>query len=523
MVWRATDNEGRESAKIVWEVAPYLRGKGLDLGAGTFKVLPHVIGVDNGHHATFGHQIKPDVFVDTAERLPIFASGSLDFVYSSHLLEHIEDYKSALKEWWRVIKQGGKLILYLPHKDFYPNCGQPGSNPDHKHDFLPTDIIGAMEELSGWDLIECQERNNDMEYSMLLVFKKIHGRAHEFSHESPKPEKSVLVCRFGAYGDLMQCSSVLAGLKKQGYHVTLMASLPGVDVLSQDPNIDHIMLLDKDQIPNGDLGSFWAWQAKKYTKFVNLSESVEGTWLALPGRTQHAWSPMVRHRNMNRNYLEFQHEMADVPHDPQVKFYATLEEKAWARKQREKMGRYVIMWSMAGSSVHKTWSGLDSIIAAIMLNYKDVDFVLVGGNEAVILEQGWEKESRVHSTCGKWSIRQSLSFLEQADLLIGPETGVLNAAACMDLPKVCFLSHSSEENLTRDWINTVSLQSKGTRCAGRDRDDVPACHKLHYGWDNCTKTEDGTAQCQKDITVDEVYYHVEWYIENALKQDQQRA
>jgi len=514
MTWTIDGPQGFESKKIVWEVAPYLRGRGLDLGAGIFKVLPHVISVDNCHHEQFGQSINPDVKIETAEKLDVFASQSMDFVFSSHLLEHIQDYKAALKEWWRVVKQDGYLILYLPHKEFYPNVGTPGANPDHKHDFLPSDISTAMQEIShGWDLVQCQERNEDDEYSMLMIFKRIHGSKTMFSHLDPKPAKRALVCRFGAFGDLMQASSVFAGLKKQGYHVTLMASYPGLDVVTEDPNVDEFMIMDKDQVPNPDLQAFWAHQKKNYDKFVNLSESVEGTWLALPGRTAHGWTPMVRHKHMNYNYLQFQHELAGVPHEPDVKFYSTLDEKNWARKQRSKMGKFVILWSLAGSSVHKTWAGLDNILAALMLNYQDVDVVLCGGYDCQILESGWENEPRVHLTSGKWSMRQTLSFLEQADLVIGPETGVLNAACCLPLPKLIFLSHSSVENLTRDWVNTVSLFSKGTRCAGRDSDEVTACHMLHYGWANCTQDqESGTARCQRDISVEEVYFYLEHFI-----------
>lgn len=522
MVWRIDDPEGSESKKIVWEVAPYLRGRGLDLGAGYFKILPQAISVDNGDHAVnFGHQFVADIRCDAA-KLDLFASQSLDFVFSSHLLEHIEEYEMALKEWWRVVKQGGKLCLYLPHKDFYPNIGKEGANPTHKHDFLPQDIIDAMENISSpsnqFDLLECQERNNDNEYSMLLVFKKITGKKPEFSYKKPKPEKSVLICRFGAFGDLMQASSVFAGLKKQGYHVTLMTSLPGADVISQDPHIDNLMLLDRDQIPNADLGSFWRWQAKKYDKFVNLSESVEGTFLAMPGRTQHAWPPATRHWMLELNYVEFQHSLAGVPHDPRIKFYATPEEKAWAKKQRTKMGEFVILWSLAGSSAHKTWAGLDSVIAALMLNYKNVDVVLVGGPECALLEAGWENEPRVHRTCGKWTIRQSLAFIAEANLVIGPETGVLNAAAHEEVPKIIFLSHSSVYNLTHDWVNTTSLWGKNVSCPGRGNDEAPACHQMHYGWEHCKKDENtGTAVCQVAITADEVCYHIDCIIKIGMR------
>jgi ADP-heptose:LPS heptosyltransferase/predicted SAM-dependent methyltransferase len=518
MTWKIDGDQGAESKKIVWEVAPYLRGKGLDLGAGMFKILPHAISIDNGEHAhLFGHQFVADLCMN-CEKLDMFASQSMDYVFSSHLLEHIVDHKSALREWWRVVKQDGKLVLYLPHKDFYPNMGVDGANPTHVHDFLPADIIEAMMEIETaafrFDLIECQERNEDNEYSMLLVFKKIAGNKNKRSYIIPKPEKTALVCRFGAFGDLMQASSVFAGLKKQGYHITLMTSLPGADVISQDPHIDSIMLLDKDQIPNADLGKFWKHQAAKYDKFINLSESVEGTFLAMPGRSAHAWPPAVRHSMLNRNYVEFQHELAGLPHDPQIKFYATPEEKSWAKKQRSKMSDFVVLWSLAGSSVHKTWAGLDHVIAQLMVNYKNVDVVLCGGPECALLEAGWEKEPRVHLTCGKWSIRQSLAFIEESNLVIGPETGVLNAAANEDVPKILFLSHSTQENLSRDWVNTTSLQSVGTKCKGRGNDDAPACHQMHFGWAECNKDDaSGVAMCQKDISIDEVCYHVKCIID----------
>jgi SAM-dependent methyltransferase len=43
-----------------------------------------------------------------------FASGSLDCILSFDVLEHVPDYKSALGEFSRVLKNGGKLILTVP-------------------------------------------------------------------------------------------------------------------------------------------------------------------------------------------------------------------------------------------------------------------------------------------------------------------------------------------------------------------------------------------------------------------------
>ena len=500
MVWRAEDPYMAESKKIVWEVAPYLRGRGLDIGAGDFKVLPHVISVDNMHHSQFGFSVKPDVMCD-ASKLDVFGSQSMDFVYSSHTLEHIDNYAAALKEWWRVIKQGGYLILYLPDEDEYPKVGEKHANPDHKWNCSYGSVVAAMDDIRGWDLIEFQKRNEDNEYSLYFVFKKTNRQTNATSFINAPPEKTACVVRYGAFGDMMMASSVWAGLKKQGYHVTVFASQPGSDVIKNDPNIDKLVLFDKDQVPNANLVDFWGYQAKKFDKFVNLSETVEGTFLAMPGRTQHAWTPALRHKHMNHNYVQFAHDLAGVPHDPQVKFYSTQEERDWAKKTRAKMGEGpVVMWSLAGSSVHKTWAGLDQLLASVIVNYKDAHIVLVGGPECKMLEAGWENEPRVHKTSGVWSIRQTLTFLSECDLVIGPETGVMNAAACMDVPKITLLSHSTHENLTRDWKNVIPIASENTECPGRGKNEAPACHQLHYGWAHCKKDETtGTAQCQADI------------------------
>lgn len=519
MTWRADGPQGNEAAKICWEIVRYTRGRGLDLGCGPQATFPHFIRVDNLKDTQlFGQHIKPDVRLDTAEDLSLFSTESMDFVFSSHLLEHIEpsNVVKTLKEWLRVIKVNGYLVLYLPDEDEYPKVGEPGANPDHKWNVSKDRLVEYMEHAGNWDFTEFQKRNEGDEYSLYFVFTKKH-KSQSYSYERPKTERKTCgVVRYGAFGDLIQASSVFAGLHKQGYHITLYTSPPGDEVVAFDPNIDEFYVQGKDQVPNAALATFWAYHARKYDKWVNLSESVEGTFLAIPGRTMDFMRPAARHQLANRNYLEFQHLMADVPHDPQMRFYPTVDERAWAKRERAKTGGFTIVWSLAGSSIHKVWPYLDNVLAALMLEFPAVHVVLVGGPAGKILEQGWDNEPRIHKKCGVWKIRETLSFLEQADLVIGPETGVLNAAAQLPIPKVVFLSHSTQENLTRDWTNTHTIASLNTKCPGRGDNEAPACHQLHYNWDRCQKgtataveyqgrIESGIAQCQEDIGAEEVF------------------
>ena len=503
-MWRIDDPQGAEVGKVKFDVVPYVRGRLLDIGAGPFRIYPYATTLDNLDHASrFGWQYKPDIIAD-ASNLNMLASESWDCVFSSHTLEHLENPEKNLKEWWRVIKQGGYLVLYLPHKDLYPNIGQPGSNPDHKSDFLPEDIIEMMKPLGCWDLVVNEKRDADFgpgstlnEYSFLQVYQK-GGSGQTYSCNKPKPEKTAYVCRFGGFGDMIQTSSILPRLKEQGYHVVFNTTPTGESILRHDPHIDEFRIQDTDQVPNEELVPYWAAMRRKYDKFVNLSESVEGSLLAIPGRTIHFWNKEARHKLCNINYLEMTHLIADVPFKFSPKFYPTPEEREWAIKERMEIGgNMVVCFSMSGSSVHKTWPYMDQIIARLLVTFPDCRVVLMGNEMGKILESGWENEPRVIKKSGVWKIRETLTFcIKQSDLVIGPETGVLNAVGMEEVPKVCFLSHSTKENLTKYWINTVALEPpKTVSCY--------PCHTLHYNFDHCKQNkETGVAECQTQIPAD---------------------
>lgn len=561
MVWTIDGPQGNESGKIKWEIVKYTRGRGLDVGCGVMKTFPHFIGVDSGKDGLlYGAQISPDVRCETAACLPMFASGSMDFVFSSHLLEHFpllpDDPKNwenhqarlmaqrmrlethtageALKEWMRVLKTDGYLILYLPDEDQYPKVGEEGANPDHCFNVNFDTVMQLMRDTGyGWDLVDFQKRSEGIEYSLYFVFQKRNSKHREsWAQRSCQVSggKTCGVVRYGAFGDLLQCSSVLAALKKQGYHITVYTSPPGDEVIRHDPNVDAFYIQDKDQVPNHCLADFWAYHARKYDKWVNLSESVECTLLSIPNRTPHLWSPAARHRYMNHNYVEMQHLIAQVPFDPQVHFFPTDMERQWAIKERHRLGGSpLILWALTGSSVHKTWGGLDQALARILLTFPTAHVVLVGGPDAVILEGGWEQEPRIKRRSGAYSIRQTLSLVQQVDVMIGPETGVMNAGAQLPIPKVVFLSHSTHENLTRDWVNCVSIAAASTKCPGRGDNEAPACHQMHYDWRFCQQfrqpghSQDGTAQCQRDIDPDQAFGAIYEAISKAITPELIRA
>lgn len=56
-------------------------------------------------------------FILDATDLNEIADDSYDFLLSSHVLEHLANPLRGLFEWRRVIREGGLLVLVLPHKD----------------------------------------------------------------------------------------------------------------------------------------------------------------------------------------------------------------------------------------------------------------------------------------------------------------------------------------------------------------------------------------------------------------------
>ena len=118
----------------------YLSGAAiLDIGYKGYEgdVLPIVqqaIGVDFDYPGYDG------------ETLP-FASASQDAVFSSHCLEHVNNARAAIREWFRVLKIGGFLVICVPHQHLYERrLALPSQwNLDHRRFYTPATLMADVE------------------------------------------------------------------------------------------------------------------------------------------------------------------------------------------------------------------------------------------------------------------------------------------------------------------------------------------------------------------------------------------
>ncbi len=154
----------KSDAKIAWQYgrimglarAPRLAGRTLvDVGCGSGPALRYsvahgarAIGLDHSHFALqVAQQIAPRAFVivnDSTGGLPC-ASASADLMLLSELVEHVPDAMPLLRECWRVLKPGGRIIITTPNlwdvrRALAPLTGQVWSgdtDPTHINLYTP--------------------------------------------------------------------------------------------------------------------------------------------------------------------------------------------------------------------------------------------------------------------------------------------------------------------------------------------------------------------------------------------------
>jgi len=106
--------------------------------------------------------------------MPWYPDSHFDFVYSSHLLEEIQDTEPTLREWLRVLKDGGHIILYQVDKEYYHPLGDPRCNQRHIHHFSWEELWKIFQNIGGVELIHHARYDMEMygEWSFELVVQK---------------------------------------------------------------------------------------------------------------------------------------------------------------------------------------------------------------------------------------------------------------------------------------------------------------------------------------------------------------
>jgi predicted SAM-dependent methyltransferase len=112
--------------------------------------IPYAKQVCTGHGIDVGcnriewafpgaHPVDPAINSYDALNFPY---ENLDYIFSSHCLEHLYDWVDVLNLWTSRLKSGGTLFLYLP--DYSQEYWRPWNNRKHLNIFTPEILCDYM-------------------------------------------------------------------------------------------------------------------------------------------------------------------------------------------------------------------------------------------------------------------------------------------------------------------------------------------------------------------------------------------
>ena len=273
-------------------------------------------------------------------------------------------------------------------------------------------------------------------------------------------QKTALVVRLGAYGDMLIISPLLRYLKEQGYYTILNTSRRGKEIYDHSSLVDEIVFYRDNQVADDELQGYWDSLKEKIKPdyYVNLCESIEVN-LAIHPRDEERYnqSKEDRIKQCNRNYYEETMRIAGVECDdyrPTIQF--TKSQRKEARQYIDK-SKFNVLFGLMGSGHNKFYPWNIPIINELS-KYNNINVITVGDPRCKLVEDGCNKIETPLS--GKIPMMTSLALTMYADLVVAPDTGLLHASGCFSTPKIGLLGHTTKENITKHFVNDHSIEAE---------------------------------------------------------------
>lgn len=162
-----------------------------DLGCSTNKTIPEAIGVDIREGVT-------DIAADI-HSLP-FEQYSADIIISRHSIEHLLDPTKAMKEWIRVLKPGGKMVIILPDHEYINTMDDLYSRGQHLHAYTRESFCNFLSLFPELVVTKCETVLDN--WSFGTVAYKLPSVSILIPHIKGQREEGLFKCKVSLYASI---------------------------------------------------------------------------------------------------------------------------------------------------------------------------------------------------------------------------------------------------------------------------------------------------------------------------------
>ena len=330
-------------------------------------------------------------------------------------------------------------------------------------------------------------------------------------------EKRAFVIRLGAIGDIVLVTPVLAALKREGYHVTLLCKPHAPWLLKHAGLVDVYVFADRafeDEITRriaGDEGARVATAqvyahelAAGYDRVVDLVGIVEGKLMVKVWEFSEEFAkkseeiekhaghgvafvpPDVNHVDALLDAAGFESAAMPVEYKRPV-WRVSHDERHWARKKLRRWGvtdhDFLVVYQLTGSGIAKTWPFAEQFCGGLKRRAPETKIILLGIGDDEALTWGWSERmpwvipfaadrcpaqaQRDDSgrTVDYTYIRNPMTFRQDGALVgeaacyVGPDTSFLHVAGALSVPCVPLLTVTSHRHISLYYSGARPIQS----------------------------------------------------------------
>ncbi len=359
-----------------------------------------------------------------------------------------------------------------------------------------------------------------------------------FSPRKPGPLpnaeiRRIVVLRFGGIGDMVVLTGLIRTLRQvyADAEITLVTSPYYAPVISQAPYIDRIILSEKICLTsslrknleyilkirrfstqpydlaffthNDFYSLFFAFFLPARYK-VGFDTNDRGFDFALTHSAPiYSGSHLLAKRHESRHINEHFHNLLQVfyekeifPNQPRISLHRDEIENARAWLTQRNLRRPLLVLVPGGTEAIKIWP-IDRFAQLAEWSTRELEvsvLVLGGKSEAKFFNQFGNIGNRVCFAAGELSLRDSICLLTFADIVIGSDTGLIHAAAALDVPTITIFGPTASSVYGYDGVRNSILKA--------NLDCMPCSRKF------CTilpaKLKRSTPPCLEEIKVSDV-------------------